>query len=180
MRREGGGGSGNFGIATMPRVKSDPKYTVWRDFAVGGCAKFQIFRIYYSFWTLHAWFWKTLEHFLLFTEIPTEKILQRQIYVQNIQYDVLLRKGEGGSILVFSDALYITHPTHPPCIFTDFYARMHACIPCMYGGSRPDSERTHPPTQRNGKNIPVGRWTLPAGKRIQSRCVLPATVLLHM
>ena len=54
----GGGGSGNFGIATMPRVKSDSKYTVWRDFAVGGCAKFQIFRIYDSFWTLHAWFWK--------------------------------------------------------------------------------------------------------------------------
>ena len=33
-----------------------------------------------------------LEKFLLFTEIPTEKMLQRQIYVQNIQYDVLLRK----------------------------------------------------------------------------------------
>ena len=49
-----GGGSGNFGIAKMPRVKSDSKYTVWRDFAVGGCAKFQIFRIYHSFWTLHA------------------------------------------------------------------------------------------------------------------------------
>ena len=31
----GGGGSGNFGIATMPRVKSDSNYTVWRDFA--GC-----------------------------------------------------------------------------------------------------------------------------------------------
>ena len=41
-------------------------------------------------------FWKILENFLLFTEIPTEKMLQRQIYVQNIQYDVLLRK-EGGS-----------------------------------------------------------------------------------
>ena len=50
----GGGGAGNFGIATMPRVKSDSKYNVWRDFAVGGCAKFQIFRIYDSFWTLHA------------------------------------------------------------------------------------------------------------------------------
>ena len=37
-----------------------------------------------------------LENVLLFTEIPTEKMLQRQIYVQNIQYDVLLRKGEGG------------------------------------------------------------------------------------
>ena len=36
-------------------------------------------------------FWKLLEHFLLFTEIPTEQMLQRQIYVQNIQYDVLLR-----------------------------------------------------------------------------------------
>ena len=36
-----------------------------------------------------------LENFLLFTEIPTEKMLQRQIYVQNIQYDVLLRKGGG-------------------------------------------------------------------------------------
>ena len=45
----GAGGSGNFGIATMPRVKSDSKYTVWRNFAVGGCAKFQIFRIYDSF-----------------------------------------------------------------------------------------------------------------------------------
>ena len=47
----------------------------------------------------------------------------------------------------------ITHPTHltlpTPAVFTDFYARMHACIPCMYGGSQPDSERTHPPTQRN-------------------------------
>ena len=38
-----------------------------------------------------------LENFLLFTEIPIEKMLQRQIYVQNIQYDVpvLLRKGGG-------------------------------------------------------------------------------------
>ena len=53
-RPRGGGGSGDFGIATMPRVKSDTKYTLWRDFAVGGCAKFQIFRIYDSFWTLHA------------------------------------------------------------------------------------------------------------------------------
>ena len=41
-------------------------------------------------------FWKILDNFLLFTEIPTEKMLQRQIYVQNIQYDVLLRKGGGG------------------------------------------------------------------------------------
>ena len=40
-------------------------------------------------------FWKILENVLLFTEIPTEKMLQRQIYVQNIQYDVLLRKGGG-------------------------------------------------------------------------------------
>ena len=39
-----------------------------------------------------------LETILLFTEIPTEKMLQRQIYVQNIlvQYDVLLRKGGEG------------------------------------------------------------------------------------
>ena len=36
-----------------------------------------------------------LENFLLFTEILIEKMLQRQIYVQNIQYDVLLRKGGG-------------------------------------------------------------------------------------
>ena len=34
-----------------------------------------------------------MENFLLFTEIPTETMLQRQIYVQNIQYDILLRKG---------------------------------------------------------------------------------------
>ena len=40
-----------------------------------------------------------LENFLLFTEIPTEKMLQRQIYVQNIQYDVLLRKGGGSQVL---------------------------------------------------------------------------------
>ena len=39
-----------------------------------------------------------LENFLLFTEIPTEKMLQRQIYVQNIQYDVLLRKGGRGGL----------------------------------------------------------------------------------
>ena len=42
-------------------------------------------------------FWNILENFLLFTEFPTEKMIQRQIYVQNIQYDVLLRKGGGVS-----------------------------------------------------------------------------------
>ena len=42
-------------------------------------------------------FGEILEHFLLFTEIPTKTMLQRQIYVQNIQYDVLLRKVGGVS-----------------------------------------------------------------------------------
>ena len=70
----------NFGIATMPRVKSDTKYTLWRDFAVGWCAKFQIFRIYDSFWTLHAWFWK-LFCFLL-------KFLVKKCYKDRFTYKI--------------------------------------------------------------------------------------------
>ena len=61
-------------------------------------------------------FWKILENFLLFTEIPTEKLLQRQIYVQNIQYDVLLRKGGGvGGLSRGSCAISIMGSEHQSC-----------------------------------------------------------------
>ena len=96
-----GGGSGNFGIATMPRVKSDSKYST----LFGGILQLvgvQNFKfsgyMTVSGLCMHDFgkFVMILENFLLFTEISTENMLQRQIYVQNIQYDVLLRK-EGGS-----------------------------------------------------------------------------------
>ena len=54
---------------------------------------------------------RALENVLLFTEIPTEKMLQRQIYVQNIQYDVLLRKGGG----LRSCAISIMGSEHQSC-----------------------------------------------------------------
>ena len=61
-------------------------------------------------------FWKILEKFLLFTEIPTETMLQRQIYVQSIQYDVLLRKGGVGSQVLrhFDDGVGSEHQSWEP------------------------------------------------------------------
>ena len=61
-----------------------------------------------------------LENFLLFTEIPSEKMLQRQIYVQNIQYGVLLRKGGG----LRSCAISIMGSEHQSCFHPDYTPAM--------------------------------------------------------